>query len=114
VSLHLQFIGAGGAHSAYVRSEPTVIGANPLPIGGDVATEAVPDGYTGACAVVPASDSDNVIAVLPSLNEARRVARYAKTPDGGYGSVVIEATRQPVTHETLEDWLLAPFRRHPK
>ncbi|KXS55610.1 MAG: hypothetical protein AWU57_59 [Marinobacter sp. T13-3] len=85
--------------------EPTVIATNPLSIGGDTAAEAVPDGYTGACAVVPVSGSDNVIAVLPSLNEARRVARYAKTPDGGYGSVVIEATSQPVTHETLEDWI---------
>lgn len=73
-------------------------------IGGDVATSYLPAGYTGHCAIVAESNSD-VIAVLSSGIEAFRVAAYAITPDGGYGSVSIHPTQLDETHESLLDWI---------
>jgi hypothetical protein len=47
--------------------------------------------------VIEASGSERVVAVLPSVEEAYRVARYAITPDGGYGSVFVVETDLPIT-----------------
>ena len=71
-------------------------------IGGETATSYLPAGYTGRCAIVAESNSD-VIAVLSSGMEAFRLAAYAITPDGGYGSVSIQPTDLDETHESLLD-----------
>lgn len=73
-------------------------------IGGDLATSFLPEGYSGHCAIVTESTSD-VIAVLSSGIEAFRVAAYAITPDGGYGSVGIHPTQEDETHTSLLDWI---------
>lgn len=85
--------------------DQTIIAENPTEIGGDTATSMVRSTYQGACAVIEASGSGRVIAVLPSGAEANRVARYAITPAGGYGSVLVEETDQAVTHPNLESWV---------
>lgn len=83
----------------------TIIAENPPEIGGDTASSMVRSTYHGACAVIEASGTERVIAVLSSGVEAYRLARYAITPAGGYGSVVVEETDQAVTHPNLESWV---------
>ena len=73
-------------------------------IGGEVATSYLHPGYIGHCAIVAESNSD-VIAVLSNGIEAFRVAAYAITPNGGYGSVSIHPTHLDQTHESLLDWI---------
>lgn len=75
-------------------------------IGGDTAKSYLPSGYSGRCAIVTESGSD-VIAVLSNGIEALRVAAYAITPDGGYGSVGIHPTQKDETHSSLLDWIAA-------
>lgn len=82
-----------------------VIAENPAEIGADTVISTICHSYQGPCAVIEASGSGRVIAVLPSGAEAYRVARYAITPDGGYGSIVVEETDLPVTHPDLESWV---------
>jgi len=86
------------------QSSGTVIAQVADQIGGEAATSYLPAGYTGHCAIVAESNSD-VIAVLSSGIEAFRVAAYAITPDGGYGSVSIHPTQLDETHESLLDWI---------
>tara|TARA_Y100001933_G_scaffold264813_1_gene332787 strand:+ start:6388 stop:6642 length:255 start_codon:yes stop_codon:yes gene_type:complete len=83
----------------------TLLKENPPEIGADTAVSHVPTDYKGPCAVVQSQTSANVIAVLPSVMEANRVARYAISPSGGYGSVYVEPTDLAVTCLTLEAWL---------
>lgn len=84
---------------------PIVIAENAPEIGADTATSLVPANYQGPCAVVEASGRGLAVAVLPSSVEAYRVARYAITPDGGYGSVMVEMTERCITDQNFEDWL---------
>ncbi|MBW4979918.1 hypothetical protein ABWH88_09560 [Marinobacter adhaerens] len=86
------------------RASGIVIAQTAVEIGGDMATSYLPVGYSGRCAIVADSDS-KVIAVLSSGIEAFRVAAYAITPDGGYGSVNIQPTELGETHESLLDWI---------
>ena len=46
-----------------------------------------------------------MIAVLSSGIEAFRLAAYAITPHGGYGSVSIHPTQLDETHESLLEWI---------
>ena len=83
----------------------TIIAEGPMQLGGEIAHSLVPDDYRGACKVVQDNLSDEVIVVLPSRQEAYRAARYAITPDGGYGSVrVTPAPDGRITCETFEAW----------
>ncbi|MGX1201015.1 hypothetical protein [Marinobacter sp. MBR-105] len=83
----------------------TLLKKNPPEIGADTAVSHVPTDYEGPCAVVQSQSSANVIAVLPSVMEASRVAGYAISPSGGYGSVYVEPTDLAVTCLALEEWL---------
>jgi len=83
---------------------PKLLSETPSEIGSDRATSLVLPGYEGRCAVIASGDG-RIVAVLPSVEEACRVARYAIRPDGGYGSVWVEPTTEPVTSSSLESWL---------
>jgi len=59
--------------------------------------------YGGAVCVITLKE---VIAVLPNVEEALKVAAYAITPSGGYGSVsMLEAIHEFPTHRTFQEWL---------
>lgn len=81
-----------------LRQEPDEIGAHS-------AVTDVPEEYSGSCALFSSSGRDQVIAVFPCSEDAFRAARYAITPDGGYGSVYVSAApgAKP-THESFDDW----------
>ena len=86
------------------RASGIVIAQTAVEIGGDMATSYLPVGYSGRCAIVTESDA-KVIAVLSSGIEAFRIAAYAITPDGGYGSVRIYPTQEEQTHASLCEWI---------
>lgn len=88
------------------KHEPSyrLIASNAPEIGMDTAISYVSNGYLGHCAVVAAANNCSVIAVLPNEIEANSVARYAITPDGGYGSVYVEPTEKKITHSGFSDW----------
>jgi hypothetical protein len=90
------------------RSAVTVIARGPVEIGGEVVTSSVPDGHKGPYEIVSESGGHSV-AVLQDWSQARRVACYAITQDGGFGSVEIRTTDELSTHDTFEDWLGAGF-----
>ena len=80
----------------------------PLEIGGHTVTAMIDTNYAGPCSVQlsgrPRPES-KALCAFPDFVEAARAARYASTPDGGYGSVVImpcEASQ--ITHAAFEDW----------
>lgn len=84
---------------------------DPWDVGG-VAVSAVPEGYEGACAVTLESGFNlREHAVLPSVQIAESVARYAVSyPDGGFARAQIDAAPgATVTHATLVDWICQPF-----
>ena len=85
----------------------SVIFQTALELGAHTVESCIPADYTGACSVIAASDGTSVIAVLPSLAEANRVAKYATSPDGGFGSVYIKQTDGACTHLSVQDWLFA-------
>lgn len=72
-------------------------------IGGTAATSYLPPNYSGRCAVLSQSSFDT-IAILPNGLEAFRVAAYAITPDGGFGSVEIQPSLECETHKSFMDW----------
>ncbi len=72
-------------------------------IGGTAATSYLPPNYSGRCAVLSQS-SFETIAILPNGLEAFRVAAYAITPDGGFGSVEIQPSLECETHKSFMDW----------
>lgn len=80
------------------------VAQNPDEIGADCALTDVPAGYSGPCAVV--TDANESVAVLPSEGEAQRVAAYAVSPNGGYGSVRIVPSNSAVTHTDFNEWML--------
>lgn len=84
---------------------PTVIRQMPDVIGGNLAVSDVPENYQGACIVVEANGSDRMIAIMPSYEEARRVAHYAVSVDGGYCNVRVSAAPGVTpTHTSFNDW----------
>lgn len=77
----------------------------PMEIGGHTVHSEVPNGYEGPCAVRAADGTEKLICAFPSAPEAMRAAIYASTPDGGYGSTMIQpCTAQMVTHSEFSDW----------
>ncbi|MCP5213373.1 MAG: hypothetical protein H6998_20845 [Hahellaceae bacterium] len=85
-------------------TSPMIIAQTADAIGGDNAVSRVNEAYTGGCEVVTCNDE--TIAILPNYIEARAVAAYAITSDGGYGSViVVEAPGKQITHSSFNDWL---------
>jgi len=72
-------------------------------IGGDTAISYIEDEYTGACEIKTINGLS--IAILPTLEEAVSVARYAIKPEGGYGSVEIHTSSLAFTHSSFIHWL---------
>ena len=68
-------------------------------------TASPQDDHSSYAVITLCGNNDATIAVLADHNEARRIAAYAITPDGGYCSVVVRATSAPVTHKDLESWI---------
>lgn len=76
-----------------------------MEIGREVAEYCYPCSHSGPFSV-RISANDKLVAILPTLKEAERVAGYAIKPDGGYGSVYVSAAiDQEITHLNFEDWL---------
>lgn len=73
-------------------------------LGGNQAFSEVPEDYEGVCAVRDCLDL--LIAVLPSVSEAKRVACYAIKPDGGWSWVTVSAAPgMAVTHNSFMEWM---------
>lgn len=85
-----------------------VVAMATIVFGGETIESFLPDNYEGAVKVASASDcGEAVIAVLPNFAEAWRVAAYAMSPDGGYGSVELHAvSMDQVTHADFFDAML--------
>ncbi|CDK23960.1 hypothetical protein LA637_p2088 (plasmid) [Erwinia amylovora LA637] len=49
--------------------------------------------------------SDRIIATVAGLQDAREIARYAASHDGGYGDVCIVRCEAELTHNDFESWL---------
>jgi len=82
-----------------------IIAENSNLIGGDNAVFDVDESYSGHCEVL--TFNDDTVAVLPNYKEARAVATYAISPDGGYESViVVEAPNKKVSHQSFDEWIL--------
>jgi len=80
-----------------------IIARNSNHIGGDEAISRISVNYSGNCEVIDLNNQS--IAVLPVYTEAKKVAAYSITPDGGFGSVeVIESSDKKSTHETFIEW----------
>lgn len=81
-----------------------VISSSPMDVGGHCAVSTVKEGHEGPCSVH--DTNDKLIAALPNYAEAEKVARYAITPDGGYGSAYISESKasEPITHNTFDEW----------
>lgn len=80
-----------------------VISQIPMEIGGEICTAFFDEDYEGKTCVLT---HDEIVAVLPNVQEGLSVGRYAITPDGGYSSVgIFAATEEPITHESFEEWL---------
>lgn len=88
-------------------SKETLLAQAPDAIGGNIAIGCHPSDHNGSFEVV-AESNDQSIAVCPGFDEAARVARYAITPDGGYGSVSVVATDRGVTCNSLEEFIGSP------
>ena len=74
------------------------------------------DEINSCCAIVHYDDSyagrvcvirlDEVVAVLPNPIEALKVAAFAITPNGGFGSVALLAAKNEFpTHNSFVEWL---------
>ena len=79
-----------------------LINKSPSQIGGDDAISYLPDAYDGITEVI--TRNGKLVAVLPSPGEARKVASYAITADGGYGSVVMRPSSKDITHQSFDAW----------
>ena len=77
----------------------------PEQIGAHEAISTVPDNYTGTCKVIEDNGVNRIIAVLPTVEEAIKVASYAITPDGGFGNTRVEAAPGiELTHQNFNEW----------
>lgn len=83
-----------------------LVAMNPLEIGGDTAISDLPEEYKGKVQVVRDGDVD-VIAVMPNVESGLSVARYAITPNGGFGSVFVlpAPAEMQVTENNFMEWL---------
>lgn len=82
-----------------------IVHEGPMELGGETVTSFVKPDHAGNCAVKRDASDHKAICVLSTYEAALSVARYAGTPDGGYGSVVVVATDEPATHIDLLDWI---------
>ncbi len=84
-----------------------IIHQQPLEVGGHTVTTELPNDYIGPCAVFESNFNNVFICAFNSLHEAASAAIYATTPDGGYGSTLIEpCSADMITHADFEEWLL--------
>jgi hypothetical protein len=83
-----------------------IIHREPLEIGGHTVTAMIGTNYAGPCSVQETGRPESkAFCAFPDFVEAARAARYASTPDGGYGSVVImPCESREITHTAFEDW----------
>lgn len=82
-----------------------IIHQEPIQIGGHTVTANVPDDYKGPSAIFCETNNMKILCAFPTYTEAMIAARYASTPDGGYGSVVIEpCCADQITHAEFIDW----------
>lgn len=88
------------------ETQGTIVHEGDMAVGGETVTSFVDSGYVGHCAVKKDISDQANIAVLSCYGKALSLARYATTPDGGYGSVVVVATDEPVTHFDTLNWVL--------
>jgi len=61
--------------------EGRIISQSPMQFGGEQATAFFDEDYQGKVCVLT---HEEVVAVLPNVQEGLRVASYAITPDGGF------------------------------
>lgn len=62
--------------------------------------------YEGHCSVLFKGKNSYSTAVFPNFFEAYKVATISLVPDiGGYYGATLSETLDPVTHESLDDWL---------
>lgn len=87
-------------------SKHTLLSEGPAAFGSPVAESSLYDGYDGPCVVEDINGKE--IAVLATRRDAERVASYAITPNGGYGSVEVKAASKDhvVTHQTFTCWIM--------
>lgn len=65
----------------------------------------MPKDYAGRCLVTLCAGLELEL-VLPTLDDAVSVARYALNPEvGGFSFARIESTDKPVTYKSPFDWL---------
>lgn len=50
--------------------------------------------------------SDRLIATVMDVQDARAIARYAVSLDGGYGDVCLCRCDAPITHDSFESWFM--------
>lgn len=50
--------------------------------------------------------SERIVAIVSSLQDARAIARYASSHDGGYGDVCLCRCDTAITYEGFESWFL--------
>ncbi|MDR6299299.1 hypothetical protein [Pantoea dispersa] len=50
--------------------------------------------------------SDRLVAIVRDLQDARAIARYAASHDGGYGDLCICRCEAETTHDSFELWFL--------
>ena len=62
-----------------------VINEGPLEIGGETVTAYYLNEYRGKVCIMTDDGEGRIVAVMPTVEEGLRVARYAITPDGGFG-----------------------------
>ncbi len=51
--------------------------------------------------------SDRLVATVRNLQDARAIARYATSHDGGYGDVCICRCEAAITHESVDAWFFS-------
>lgn len=55
---------------------------------------------------IRAMQNEHIVATVSELQDARRIALYAASHDGGYGDVCICRCNAMITHEGFEAWFL--------
>ena len=75
----------------------TLLGAHEVDI-------CIPSDYQGKCTVM---SGEEILAALPSCEEAISVARYAVSPFGGYSfATVVPSPGGRITHTDLVEWIV--------
>ncbi len=92
-------------HNEHVVPEAnSLIAESQWQVGAETAVSTLSKGYVGPCRIITVNDE--LVAVMPNKKEAFKVAQYAMSPGGGFGSVIVEeGSEQEITHLSIEGWL---------